>query len=128
MPQQLTLYSIDGHDFAPGEEPHADETFHGYPVLGKAEITDMAERKAIMAALKQGITQSDGSVDVCFRPRYAILSTQNERVVAYVISFECLQMQMIFETEGANTIPIAPNRRNSSTRFSLGTAFHSAPE
>src|SRR2546425_5725912 len=59
-PDQLILYSIDGRDFDPPESrPMADETFHGYPVLGKVEIIDPDKRKELMTAVKEGIARGD---------------------------------------------------------------------
>ncbi len=39
-PEELTLFSIDGRDRVSGQPPPAGETFHGYPILGKSEISD----------------------------------------------------------------------------------------
>ncbi len=92
-PEQLTLYSIDGRHFEPGQEPKAAEKFHGYPVLGKVEITDVAKRKEIAGALKDGLAQSDGWMADCFRPRHAIRAVTNGRSIDYVICFECYQLE-----------------------------------
>ena len=93
QPEQLTLYSIDGRDFEPGQEPKADEKFHGYPVLGKIEVTDAAKRQEIVEALQDGLAQSDGTMAKCFWPRHAIRAVENGRTLDYVICFECLQLE-----------------------------------
>jgi hypothetical protein len=93
-PEELTLYSIDGRDFQPGQEPKVDEKFHGYPVLGKLKITDAGKRKEIAAALQDAMAKSDGTMNKCFWPRHAIRVKVGDRTVDYVICFECLQLEL----------------------------------
>jgi hypothetical protein len=93
IPEKLTLYSIDGRDFAPAQRPEADEEFHGYPVLGKVEITDAAKRKEIIRALNRGLARSDGTVAKCFWPRHAIHAVTKGRTIEYVICFQCYQLE-----------------------------------
>jgi len=93
-PLQLTLYSIDGRDFKPGEEPQTAEKLYGYPVLGKVEITAADQRKLIFATLQEGMARSDGTMAMCFWPRHAIRTLENGRTVDYVICFKCLQLEM----------------------------------
>src|SRR5689334_1966387 len=71
-PDQLTLYSIDGRD--PDRRQHlgSNEDYHGYPVLGKLEVADAAQRRQIMRALNEGITGSNGTSNKCFWPRHGI--------------------------------------------------------
>jgi hypothetical protein len=91
-PEQLTLYSIDGRDVEPGKQPKAEEEFHGYPVLGKIEVTDAGKRKEIIDALKQGLAASDGKTAQCFWPRHAIRTIEQGRTTDYAICFECWQL------------------------------------
>jgi hypothetical protein len=93
-PQQLTLYSIDGRDFEPGEEPKTDEKFHGYPVLGKVEITDESKRRELITALRDGFDHSDGKMAKCFWPRHALRLEENGRTIDIVICFECYQVEV----------------------------------
>jgi hypothetical protein len=91
--EQLILYSIDGRDFEPGQEPKADEKFHGYPVLGKVEITDLGKRKEIIAALQEGLARSDGTIAKCFWPRHAMRTVSKGRTIDYIICFQCYQLE-----------------------------------
>jgi hypothetical protein len=93
-PEELILYSVDGRDFEPGQAPKAEETFHGYPVLGKVEIKEADKRKEIMAALKDGMARSDGKMAKCFWPRHAVRAVEQGKTVDYVICFECYQLQV----------------------------------
>lgn len=99
-PEQMVLYSIDGRDFPPGEGPQyeSNEKFHGYPVLGKVEIEDVAKRKELMSALRKGIADNDGAAAKCFWPRHAIRAVENGKTIDYVVCFECLQIH-IFQEE-----------------------------
>ena len=112
-PEQLTLYSIDGLDFGPRQEPKTDEKFHGYPVLGKIEITDAAKRREIAAALKDGLARSDGKMAKCFWPRHAIRTVANGWTVEYVICFECYQL----EVHDGNSKSVKPVTRDPQAVF-----------
>src|SRR5207248_3305054 len=105
-PEKLTLYSIDGNSYNPGEGPKTDETFHGYAVLGKIDVADPEKRKEIMAALKEGIDASDGRMAKCFWPRHAIRAEQAGKVFEYVICFQCEQME-VYAGIRKQTVPIA---------------------
>jgi hypothetical protein len=93
-PQQLTLYSIDGRDFEPGEEPKSDDKFHGYPVLGKVEITEESKRRELVMALRDGFENSDGKMAKCFWPRHGLRWEENGRTIDIVICFECYQVEV----------------------------------
>ena len=91
-PEELILYSIDGRDFDPGQEPKTEEKFHNYPVLGKVEITDGGKRAEIAAALKDGMARTDVSRAACFWPRHAIRTVEGGRTTDFVVCFECNQL------------------------------------
>lgn len=93
-PEQLTLYSIDGRDFEAGKEPKTEEKFHGYPVLGKIDVTDAEKRKEIIAALKEGMARSDGKMAKCFWPRHAIRAVEKGKTIDCVICFACYQLEV----------------------------------
>ena len=104
-PDQLTLYSINGLVPVRGKVPEGEDEFHGFPVLGKVEITDAAKRKEIMAALKEGVTRSDGNMAKCFWPRHAIRAVEKGRTVDYVICFKCYQLE-VHEGSTMNLKPV----------------------
>lgn len=94
VPEQLTLYSIDGREIEARYQPMDGETFQGYPVLGKVEVTDAAERKELMASLEDGIAKSEEDVLDCFWPRHAMRTTEKGQAIDYVICFECLHLEV----------------------------------
>jgi hypothetical protein len=93
-PEWLILYSIDGRHFEPGQEPKTEEKLHGYPVLGKIEMADADKRKETVAALREGLAQSDGKMAKCFWPRHAIRTVEKGQTTDYVICFECYQLEV----------------------------------
>src|SRR3954470_21414867 len=48
------------------DEPRLAPAFHGYRIIGKAEVKDAAERARIVALVEQGVRASDGTVAACF--------------------------------------------------------------
>src|SRR5687768_16467731 len=70
-PEQLTLFSIDGRaSYRREDTPVAVDEFHGYPVLGKIEITDPEKRRELIAALKDAVARRPEYGAKCFHPRH----------------------------------------------------------
>jgi len=89
---KFVLYSLkwgNDHD----EKVNTDAIFHGYEILGSAEITDVAKKRALLRALAQGVRNNDGSYATCFLPRYAIRMENNGRSIDFTISFLCHQVK-----------------------------------
>jgi hypothetical protein len=63
--------------------------FHGWKVLGTAEVSDAEARKTLVAALKKGVDESDGSAAGCFNPRHGIRVMQDGKETDFVICFQC---------------------------------------
>jgi hypothetical protein len=93
-PAELTLYSIDGRDRDAGQPPSAGETFHGYPILGKVEVSDPEARAEITAAVRAGMADRSASPAACFWPRHGVRVASAGRSVDYVICFECCQLHI----------------------------------
>ena len=94
-PDQLILYSIDGpsywkHDYELTPEQAKGETLHGYPVLGKVEITDPEQRRLVMAAIKDAIRKPKPPT-TCFIPRHAIQWVKDGKTIDLIICFQCSQ-------------------------------------
>lgn len=70
-----------------------EETFHGYSVLGEAEIRDPKERVLLLRELYSGIEQAGGDVPKCFNPRHGIRAISGNETVDLVICFQCFQIQ-----------------------------------
>src|SRR5437870_4054176 len=65
------------------------QSFHGWKVLGRTSLKDKVTRERVIAAIKKGVADSDGSVAGCFRPRHGIRATRGKTTVELVICFEC---------------------------------------
>jgi hypothetical protein len=94
-PDGLTVYSIDGpfayrHDMELTPEQQKGEVLFGYPVLGKVEVTDPAQRRVVVAAIKEA-ARAQASMAACFIPRHAIRAAKGDRVIQLVICFQCSQ-------------------------------------
>jgi hypothetical protein len=84
----VILYSIDGNFYQEGKKPKTEENFHGFPVLGKVEVTDAEKRQELIRAVKAGIYTYSISAG-CFNPRHGVRFVRGEQWVDYVICFEC---------------------------------------
>ena len=75
------------------------ERLHGYGVLGRAALNDLAQGNQVLALIEQGIEASNGMVAACFNPRHGLTVTQGDEVWDLVICFECLSMQVYLDGE-----------------------------
>jgi hypothetical protein len=100
-PDSFVLYSLDPKSEGEGNDAaEADDSlFHGYPVLGKIEIEDAAERKKLENAFLRGVAESDGTVAGCFIPRHGIRVTQGKSTIDLVICFQCLSTTVYIDGE-----------------------------
>jgi hypothetical protein len=76
-------------------EATPENSFHGWKVIGKTLITDDATRKQVVAAFNKGIQEGDVMAD-CFNPRHGIRVKLSERMVDFVICFECDGVEVFF--------------------------------
>ena len=97
----FVMFSLDGRRQATG----TDESFRGYPVLGKIEFTKAEERADVIAALRDGCRESLSAMAKCFWPRHAISTVQNGETIDYVICFECHQVA-IYSDSGKKVMPM----------------------
>lgn len=79
---------------------------HGWAVLGKTVVKDAEVRKAMVAALKKGLAESDGSTKDCFNPRHAIRVMNGGKPVDYLICFECSQVIIYADGKTRAELPI----------------------
>jgi hypothetical protein len=78
----------------PTPDKKNDGAFHDYPYVGKTVVKDAETRKALVAALKQGIEESDGSAEKGFKPGYGLRIAFQGKVLDFVISFSHLQAKV----------------------------------
>ena len=74
------------------EKPEND--FHGWEVLGSTKVEDTKDRTKLIAALRKGVNENDGTVAGCFNPRHGIRVTSGGTTTEIVICFECMSAQV----------------------------------
>ena len=84
--ERMTLYSID---FRRPARVAQGETFGGYAVFGKIEVTDAKKRRNIASALNAAFSKKNISQAKCFWPRHAIRVSRFGSDWEYVICFSC---------------------------------------
>lgn len=126
-PEALTLYSINGGEAPVEQKDNSAENFHGSPVLGKTEITDAATRREIIAAIKKGMADSDGTMAKCFWPRHAIRAMENGKTTDYVICFQCLQLA-IHEADDVRIEPITTSPKATLNQQLQSAGVRLAPD
>ena len=131
----LVLESPDTFAILALEPLHVDlsqaegETFHGYRVLGQAELTSAAERQQLLEAVYRGIHKSKGLAAACFNPRHGIHAVRAQDTVDLVICFECLQIHIYppsGEREAAGAAE-GPEGRLTTLYEAHGLSIHHGP-
>ncbi len=86
--------------------------FHGFEILGRAEIVDSNERQELVEALKKGVTEGKKREPLaCFDPRHGIRAVKSGINVDLVICFECLTVMEVISTDRWFRISHKPNER-----------------
>ncbi|MBI1367235.1 MAG: hypothetical protein GC162_01130 [Planctomycetes bacterium] len=123
-PDHLTLYSIEPQELRgkPGSMAPADaEVFHLCPVLGKTQIADADDRRAIMRTLQAAARPDDEFRMMCFEPHHAIRIEHAGRTIDYVICFHCQRIHMY---DGPSSRSIATSADPQSLFDRYLTAAH----
>ena len=95
---------------SPRHQPRtAKDDFHGYEVLGRAEIADPKTRKKLVSAFEQGVAENQGTIAACFNPRHGIHVTRNGKTEDFVVCFECLQVHSYGAIDEDFLISSSPN-------------------
>jgi hypothetical protein len=92
---KLTLYSLDPHDariFTRELPESSDKVFHGYPILGKAEIIPEQEKQRLLGGLAKGVREGNFGA-WCFDPRHGLRVVNASATNDFVICYECLQVR-----------------------------------
>jgi hypothetical protein len=93
---QLFLYSLNPHDerrFDRSLPENSDQLFHGFPILGRVEMTSVQEKEKLLTAFARGIRKSNSLEYACFDPRHGIRIISEGATNDFVICFECQQVE-----------------------------------
>src|SRR5262249_26043836 len=82
--ETIELISLDP---SPDTAKKKGNKFHGYKELGRAKITNKADREALLKALYKGVDDSKGLVAGCFKPRHGIRAVVDGKKVELVICY-----------------------------------------
>ena len=126
IPDELTLYAIDGLVNEPTSFVSDATHFRGYAILGKVEITNPNARQEIMKAVEDGMRESDGTVASCFWPRHGVHVVTNGKAIDYVICYECLQAY-IFAEDGDTSKPTTATHQGVLTAPLTAAGIKLAP-
>jgi len=90
-PSRVVLYSLAPH---PDPSIPVDQSFHSYQIRGRADVTEPAERQALLRALARGAREANPNVvGACFNPRHGLRIEKGSYAADFIICFECLQVE-----------------------------------
>lgn len=90
---EVTLYSLEPAGLGAEADPAAAGSFHGHKVLGSVTVSG-ADRRKLVAALRRGVDDHDGSVAACFIPHHGVRLRTGERTTDLVVCFQCAQVKV----------------------------------
>jgi hypothetical protein len=122
-PSKMVLYSLNWGNLPDYHDIYDDKMFHGFIILGKAEITDRNEQRALLRALAHGVRENDSEAGACFVPRHALHIEEGGRSMDLAICFHCLQV----ETRGFNDGNYFLVSRSPEPTFDQSIAAHHLP-
>src|SRR6266446_6820624 len=116
----LSLFPNTPEESTPPPRFSWNETFHGYPVLGKTQIFDNIKRAAVLKELYKGVADSNGEIATCFIPRHGIHAALRNETVDLVICFHCAKVY-VYSTSRKDMLPIT-----NSAQTTFDSALQSA--
>ena len=91
---KLFLYSLNPRPVFGEKTPeNSEKVFYRYPILGRIELTSAEEKRRLLESFAKGVSESDGTVAMCFNPRHGIRIITGTATNDFVICFECQQVQ-----------------------------------
>ena len=99
---KLEIFALDPEPIPDAQRKAGSTTdLHGYPILGRATLTDANARKELVDLVLRGVRESDGKVAACFNPRHGIRAEHDSKTFDLVICYECLSMSIYSGGSGA---------------------------
>src|SRR5262245_26796188 len=89
------LFSLEPHQ----AQGNPADQFHGWKMLGTTVVTDVTQREKLIAVLRKGTTEHDGTFANCFNPRHGIRVTNGGTTTDLVICFECFWVEVYRDGE-----------------------------
>lgn len=102
---ELLSISPDGTD---------PEGFHNWPITKTVKVTDPGTIRALIAAIANGVKESDGRPSACFEPRHGLRIKFGQQSVEMVICYECTTLIAYLDGERDENVRATTN---SSAHF-----------
>lgn len=115
-PETLEIYAVRGSMDLGGMPPPGSDTFHDNLVIGKAAVSEAAQRVRITAAATAGI-DPEAPVAACFHPRHALRAMRNRTTVDLVICYECASLEVYVNDERIGSVPTRDVRASLDREF-----------
>jgi hypothetical protein len=68
--------------------------FHAWRATRRLQVSDPAERAAVVGAVEQGLARSDGTFAMCFDPTIGVRARRGRDTVDLVCCFDCNWVQV----------------------------------
>ena len=92
---RVEIYALDPHGIRdrPASAPplEASRVFHGFEILGRADLVAPAQRERLVSLLQRGFDENDTMEAKCWSPRHGVHAEIAEGTVDLVVCFQCLQ-------------------------------------
>jgi len=126
-PEQLTLYSLDPHSQDKGVPKSEEPLFHHWIILGRVDVTESTKRAEIAKALKDSLAKKDVSQKKCFWPRHGIRTKEQGQERAYVICFQCSNVDLFEDDKFLRMDPIGDDAQELLNKVLTDAGVKIAP-
>lgn len=93
--ERLEIFSLYPYKPMGEDAPETQGEFREYGIMGKMEVGGRKEIEGVWRELHGNVYAGKGEIyTVCFSPRHGIRAYKGERVVDYLICFECGHMHI----------------------------------
>ena len=83
----------------PKEEVIEEQSFRGYAVLGRANLSDPAAKRELVESFNAGLFERDGVVPGCFMPRHALRAETESGRAELLICYQCRRIWIFGDGE-----------------------------
>ena len=91
--------SIEFYTLEPSTKLDSGNSFHGFPVLDKKQLTEEKHVATIVNNLYESINKNEGLIAECFFPRHGLKIKNKNEEIDLVICFQCSHMRVYAKEE-----------------------------
>lgn len=117
--ERLEIFATAPEPLGTRDDAQAPEgdVFHGHRVVGRAEVSDPADRKAVVDALLGGISRHNSAMVACNEPRHGFRATRGAEHVDIHMSFGCLHGTLYTKTSRATLLTAKDSKSDIDQLF-----------